>query len=493
MSVINNITDGLFTDEWEISFNGDWCDIDGVKSTIIQGYYKCKLENNKTGEIHEILCSSGHIFNTVEYGLMSVDNIVYGAKLTHDYILYDKIFIDDITILYDILDVDNEKHLYDIVDEQGNLITHSKNCAFISNWEEFSASVLPVLSSGKTTKLILLSTPNGLNHVYDYYVGAKNNTNGFKLFNVMWDEVPNRDEEWKEETLRILNYNMRKFAQEYCVEFTSVSDGLIDSSILRNIKDELNLLYKEQPYRHDSNVNEMCVYKQYEKDKLYVATVDVSRGKGLDYSVMTIFSIGNNTNDPYNYEQVAMLRTNQLNPQDFAYAILGLCKLYNNPYILVETNDLGAMVSNILYEAEYDNLISTIKERNTVKVCFGNNIKREKGLRTTLITKNNGCNMLKLLIEQRKIKINDINTVNELFNFIKSGSSYSARVGKHDDICMTFVLFAWLLSDSLFVDYTINENGDVNTNSMFMEYDDNYYQDKFYGFIYRHDDDDFDN
>jgi len=88
-----------------------------------------------------------------------------------------------------------------------------------------------------------------------------------------------------------------KFAQEYCVEFTSVSDGLIDSSILRNIKEELNLLYKEQPYRHDSNVNEMCVYKQYEKDKLYVATVDVSRGKGLDYSVMTIFSIGNNTND----------------------------------------------------------------------------------------------------------------------------------------------------------------------------------------------------
>jgi len=128
-----------------------------------------------------------------------------------------------------------------------------------------------------------------------------------------------------------------------------------------------------------------------------------------------------------------MLRTNQLNPQDFAYAILGLCKLYNNPYILVETNDLGAMVSNILYEEEYDNLISTIKERNTVKVCFGNNTKREKGLRTTLITKNNGCNMLKLLIEQRKIKINDINTVNELFNFIKSGSSYSARVGKHDE------------------------------------------------------------
>ena len=185
MSVINNITDGLFTDEWEISFNGDWFDIGGVKSTIIQGYYKCKLENNKTGEIHEILCSSGHIFNTVEYGLMSVDNIDYGVKLTHDYILYDKIFIDDITILYDILDVDNEKHLYDIVDEQGNLITHSKNCAFISNWEEFSASVLPVLSSGKTTKLILLSTPNGLNHFYDYYVGAKNNTNGFKLFTVM--------------------------------------------------------------------------------------------------------------------------------------------------------------------------------------------------------------------------------------------------------------------------------------------------------------------
>lgn len=482
-----DISTGSFSDDWQVCFNDEWVDFKGIKKTVVNGYYHLVLCDSNSKVCQDVYCSIGHVFIDIDGKYKSVDDLNIGDFVSLNHILKEKTYINDDLVCYDLLDVNNELHSYSLVDEDGDVLINTKNCAFITNWEDFSASVLPVLSSGKTSKLVLLSTPNGLNHFYDYYVGAKNETNGFKLFTVKWNEVPNRDDDWKEDILRTLNYNMAKFAQEYCVEFTSTSDGLINSSVLRNIKDELLIEYQNNPYRHNSKVNETCIFKEYEKGKLYIATVDVSRGKGLDYSVMTVFSVGNNADEMNNYEQVAMIRTNELNPQDFAFACLTLAELYNNPYILIETNDLGAMVSSLLYENEYENLICTIKDKGTVKVCFGHKPNREKGIRTTSITKNKGCQILKLLIEQNKLKLNDMNTIDELFNFVSSKNTYNARLGKHDDICMTLVLFGWLLSDNLFIDYTLNENGEMNVNSMYREHDDNYLNEQFFGFIYKND------
>lgn len=479
-------TNGVFTDDYEVLTDEGFKDFKGIKQTIVKGYYILNIEQFNSIQT-TIICSTDHIFNTLGYGLMSISDIKPNTYLTEHSLLINKEFIDKEIVLYDLLDVDSTNHTYHI-----NNGISSKNCAFISNWVEFSASVLPVISSGKTSKLILLSTPNGLNHFYEYYMGAKNQTNGFKLFTVKWDEVPNRDEEWLHETMLTLNYNNAMFAQEYCVEFNGSSGGLINSVVLKNIKDEIlnNIRCGVlTPYNKEDIIH---IIEKPNTNSIYIATVDTSRGKGIDYSVCSIFKvIDNNT-----YEQVAMARTDSVNVQDFSQIVLLLCNMYNNPYLLVEINDLGEMLSSTLYEAEYENLICTIKEKGNVKVTFGSNPKRDKGIRTTILTKNKGCQILRMLVEQRKLKINNLETVDELSNFVKSETdkTYSASKGFHDDICMTLVLLAWLVSDVTFMAYLSEElNKETNGSDVYRslrEYTDEEINNKFFGFVYQNSNDD---
>lgn len=312
--------------------------------------------------------------------------------------------------------------------------------AFIDGWEEFSASVLPTLSSGETTKMIFTSTPNGLNHFYYYVEGARKKKNGFGLIEVPWYEVPGRDEKWKAEALEGLNNDQQKFDQEYNLEFQGSSGTLISGAALK-------LLEYKEPLVKDQYLQQ---YEEKTGNHQYIMTVDVSRGKGLDYSAFHIIDI---TADPH--KSVCTYRNNMITPTDFADVCYRMATYYNSALILVEINDLGQQVADILFEYEMDLIFTETKGRGGKQVSYSSSA--DNGLRTTHGSKSEGCAMLKLLIEQNKLITNDKHTIEELKTFSIKGKSYEAEKGKHDDMVMCLVFFAWLASVG-FIDQVNNDS-----------------------------------
>lgn len=320
-------------------------------------------------------------------------------------------------------------------------------CAFVEGYDEFFASVYPTISSGEETKLLMTSTPNGLNHFFKICEGAKQGSNGYQYTEVTWDLVPGRGDAWKQETLEALNFDQEKFSQEYECQFLGSSGTLIDGATLK---------YLQASYREPiHSVQGLSVYEMPEKGRTYVCIADVSRGKGLDYSAFHIVDV---TKMPY--KQVVTYRNNLITPIDYADIIFRTTKSYNNAYILVEINDIGAQVSDTLhFDFEVETLLYTESAGRSGKRIsggFGSNV--DKGIRTTKQVKSVGCSILKLLVEQKQILISDFSTINELSTFSRKGVSYEAEAGCHDDLVMGLVLFAWLSTQTFFKDIT-----DINT------------------------------
>jgi len=317
--------------------------------------------------------------------------------------------------------------------------------AFVENWDEFFASVFPTISSGNTTKILLTSTPNGLNHFYKTCEGAIEETNGYQFTKVNWDDVPGRDAAWKEETLQAMDYDYEKFAQEYECQFLGSSGTLIDGSKLKTLV----------PHKPIVEANGISMFKRVEADRIYACIVDVSRGKGLDYSAFQIIDV---TEMPY--EQVCTYRDNFITPAEYAEVIYRTCKGYNEATILVEINDIGEQVAELVhYEFEYENILFTESAgRSGKRISSGYSKNCDKGIRTTKSVKSVGCSILKLLIEQEQLILNDWQTIKELSTFSRRGNSYEAESGAHDDLVMCLVLFAWLSDQSYFKEMT-----DINT------------------------------
>ena len=308
--------------------------------------------------------------------------------------------------------------------------------AFVENWDEFFASVFPTISSGNTTKILFTSTPNGLNHFYKTCEGARENRNGYIYIEVPWQRVPGRDDKWKKETLEGMDFDTQKFSQEFECNFLGSSGTLIEGSKLKN-------LVSRNPV---GQTQFMKVYEQPEKDHVYACIVDVSRGKGLDYSAFHIIDV---TSMPY--KQACIYRDNTITPIDYAEIIYRTIKRYNDAYTLIEVNDIGEQVAEVLhYEFEVETLMFTESAgRSGKRISTGFSKNSDKGVRTTKSVKSVGCNMLKMLIEQDQLIINDFQTINELSTFSRRGVSYEAESGCHDDLVMGLVLFAWM-TDQLF-------------------------------------------
>ena len=317
--------------------------------------------------------------------------------------------------------------------------------AFVENWDEFFASVFPTISSGNTTKILFTSTPNGLNHFYKTCEGARENRNGYIYIEVPWQRVPGRDDKWKKETLEGMDFDMQKFSQEFECNFLGSSGTLIEGSKLKNLVSRNTV----------GETQFMKVYEQPEKDHVYACIVDVSRGKGLDYSAFHIIDV---TSMPY--KQACIYRDNTITPIDYAEIIYRTIKRYNDAYTLVEVNDIGEQVAEVLhYEFEVETLMFTESAgRSGKRISTGFSKNSDKGVRTTKSVKSVGCNMLKMLIEQDQLIINDFQTINELSTFSRRGVSYEAESGCHDDLVMGLVLFAWM-TDQLF----FREITDINT------------------------------
>lgn len=318
--------------------------------------------------------------------------------------------------------------------------------AFIDNWEEFFTSVYPTISSGHETKVALVSTPNGLNHFYSIWINAIQNRNQYNYKMVHWKNVPGRDEKWKTDTLAAMNFDIEKFAQEYECEFLGSSGTLIAGWKLKE-------LIHQPPI---SEKDGLIQYKRAEQKHVYMIVCDVSRGKGLDYSAFQVLDV---TKMPY--EQVCIFRNNAVSPVDYAGIIHRAARGYNNAAVLVEINDIGEQVSHSLhYDMGYENVLFTEnagRSGKRITAGFGTG-SIDKGIRTTKIVKSVGCSILKLLVEQNQLLINDFHTINELSTFSKKGKSYEAEPNKHDDLVICLVLFAWLSDQQYFREFT-----DINT------------------------------
>ena len=313
--------------------------------------------------------------------------------------------------------------------------------AFVENWDEFFASVFPTISSGETTKILFTSTPNGLNHFYKTCEGAKQGINGYEYVEVPWQEVPGRGEAWHKETLGAMDFDMEKFAQEFECAFLGSSGTLISGACLKTLTNKVPIIQRDG----------LTQYYAPRENSQYVIIVDVSRGKGLDYSAFQVIDI---TKMPYN--QVCVYKNNMVTPIDFSEVINRISKAYNSAAILVEINDVGQQVADTLYQDyENENIIYTENAGARGKrISTGFAKTADRGVRTTKTVKAIGCSMLKLLVEQHQLIINDHDTIWELSRFSRKGTSYEAETGAHDDLVMCLVLFAWMSDQQYFKDLT---------------------------------------
>jgi hypothetical protein len=317
--------------------------------------------------------------------------------------------------------------------------------AFVPNHiaDEFFASVYPTISSGKSTKVIIVSTPKGMNHFYRMWHDAERNKNQFVATEVHWSEVPGRDEKWKEQT--IANTSEEQFRAEHLCEFLGSIGTLINPSKLKT------LVYSD-PLKRSKGLD---VYEDPKEDHNYLITVDVARGIGNDYSAFIVFDI---TNFPY--KVVAKYKNNEIKPMLFPSIINEVAKAYNHSWLLIEVNDIGDQVANILhFDLEYDNvLMCAMRGRAGQLVGSGFSGKKSQlGVRTTAAVKKLGCSNLKLLIEDDKLLVNDYDIISEMTTFIQKHNSFSAEEGCNDDLAMCLVIFAWLVAQEYFKEMTDND------------------------------------
>ena len=296
--------------------------------------------------------------------------------------------------------------------------------AFVENAAEFYTSTYPVVSAGKETKVIITSTANGVGNIFHrLYEGAVQGRNEFKHFRVDWWDVPGRDEEWKKQT--IANTSELQFEQEFGNSFHGRSNTLINSDTILALKEVDPVEYK----------NNISYYEKPVEGHTYVMCVDVSKGRGRDYSTFNVFDVQKDR-----FKQVCTFRDNMISPLIFPDIIVKIANLYNEAIVLIENNDVGQVVSNaVYYEYEYEN---TFVESSTKAGGIG--------VTMTKRVKRIGCSNLKDLIELKKLEIVDYDTISEIATFEAHGSSYAASDGNHDDLVMNLVVFAWFISSDAF-------------------------------------------
>jgi len=317
--------------------------------------------------------------------------------------------------------------------------------AFVPNHiaEDFFSSVYPTISSGTRTKVIIISTPYGMNHFYKLWVDAQNNRNNYIWTEVHWSEVPGRDAKWKEETIK--NTSQRQFTQEFECEFLGSVDTLIAASKLRTLAFDTPI----------SSNKGLDVYETPNSKSEYIITADVSRGIGGDYSAFIVFDI---TTVPYRI--VAKYRNNEIKPMLFPNVINDVARAYNNAYVLCEVNDVGDQVASILnYELEYPNVLMCSMRGRAGQIVgqgFSGN-KTQLGIKMSITVKKVGCQNLKQMIEDDKLLFRDYEIISELTTFIQKKQSFEADDGYHDDLVMCLVIFAWLAVQDYFKEMTDND------------------------------------
>ena len=302
--------------------------------------------------------------------------------------------------------------------------------------DEFFSSVYPTISSGKSTKVIIISTPKGMNMFYKLWHDAEKGKNEYTTTEVHWSQVPGRDAEWKEQTIK--NTSEEQFNQEFECEFLGSVNTLITSS-------KLKILPYDDPLTSSAGLD---IFEEPIEGHDYVCTVDVARGITKDYSAFTIIDT---TDIPY--KLVAKYRNNKIKPLLFPNIIHQVCTQYNHAYTLIEVNDIGGQVADIMqFDLEYDNLLMcSMRGRAGQVVGQGfSGSKVQLGVKMSTTVKKTGCANMKQLIEDDKLVFTDFDIITELTTFIQKGQAWEAEEGCNDDLAMCLVIFSWLATSDYF-------------------------------------------
>ena len=306
--------------------------------------------------------------------------------------------------------------------------------------EQFFSSVYPTISSGKTTKVMIVSTPHGMNMFYKLWTDAENQRNTYVPIEVHWSEIPGRDEKWKEETIK--NTSESQFNTEFVCEFLGSIDTLISPYKLKTMA-YLN------PIQTNAGLD---LYEKPQQGHTYLLTADVSRGTSNDYSAFVIFDVSQMP-----YRIVAKYRDNEIKPLLFPSKIYDVAMAYNQAFVLVEVNDIGEQVATTLqFDLEYDNLIMASMRGRAGQILGGgfSGGRAQLGVRTTKAVKRVGCSNLKQLIEDDKLIIQDLDTISELSTYIIKGQSFEADEGCTDDLVACLFIFAWTSDQTYFKELT---------------------------------------
>ena len=300
--------------------------------------------------------------------------------------------------------------------------------AFVDNASEFYTSTYPVISGGKTSKVIITSTANGIGNMYHkLYEGALQKTNEFVPYRVDWWDVPGRDEAWKNMTIE--NTSPLQFDQEFGNSFHGTGNTLISAEVLLALR-------ARHPIKEQSNVK---IYEYPIEEHNYLMFVDTSKGRGQDYSTFTVIDVSTNP-----FIQVCTYRCNTMSPLLLPDLLYKYAQYYNMCYVIVESNDAGQVVCNgLYYDLEYENVfVESMIKANAIGVTMTRKVKRM------------GCSNIKDIMEQKKLVINDEDTIREMSTFISKGSSYEADHNNYDDLMMNLVLFGWFTSTMFFREAT---------------------------------------
>lgn len=297
--------------------------------------------------------------------------------------------------------------------------------------EEFFTSIYPTISSGKETKILIASTPFGINHYYKFWTEAESKANDFIPLYYGWERMPGRDRAWADEQLRALGE--QKFRQEVLCEFLGSSDTLISGA-------KLATMAMKQPIFSEDGWQ---VYEHPQENHAYVILCDPARGLDRDASAFWVVDV---TQIPY--RGVAKYHSHTVAPIILPNILFNAGVKYNRAFILVEINDNGQQVVDMLhYDLEYENIFKLeTSTKQGAKITGGFKKQMRLGLRMTESVKRMGCQNLKTLIEQDKLLITDFDTISEFSTFTQQLQTFKADEGHHDDLVMCLVMFGWLMT-----------------------------------------------
>lgn len=308
--------------------------------------------------------------------------------------------------------------------------------------EEFFTSTYPTIMAGETTKVLMTSTPLGYNHFWKYWNDAVENRNGFTSLQIPYWKIPGRDDAWADEQKRVLGE--LKFNQEVLCTFLGSSNTLIGADTIAKMSAKTFIHSKDN----------LDVLEAPEQKHFYFIAVDTSRGVGGDFSAFTVIDC-----TEYPFKVVAKFKDNNITPLLYPDIITKVAKDYNNAHILVEINDIGQQVADIIYnDIEYENMMWVGHDSKYGQFLSSSGRNAVLGIRTTKQIKRIGCSTLKSLIEEDKLLIFDGDIISEFSTFVEQRGSFQADEGYHDDLIMSLVLFAWASNDPMFKDLMNSNN-----------------------------------